>query len=104
MKNLSDLKARIKRAHYQGYKIAYAESYAAELGGGSPPEGVGKFSAEHLLHLIEMAEKGTPVKADPVKAEIKAEVEIKADASASEPSDEDKSEPEKKKKKKKSED
>lgn len=72
--NLSELKARIKRASYQGYKIAYAESYAADLGGGAPPEGVEKYSPEHLLHLIKMVERGVPaVKAAPTEvAPIKA--------------------------------
>lgn len=56
MTNLDELKARVKYAHYKGYKIAYAEDYAADLGGGPPPIGVEPYSTAHLLHLIEMKE------------------------------------------------
>ena len=75
--DLISLKARVLQAHTRGYQVAWAEEYVAELGGMAPPDGVLPNSAEHLLHLIQVAESGakvappevSSVEAEPIEAE-----------------------------------
>lgn len=90
--DLSSLKARVRQAHTRGYQIAWAEHYVELLGGKPAPEGVVPNSAEHLLHLIDLAQTGEPApvtleslpsapepvaeaQAEPVAAEPEAQAE-----------------------------
>ena len=82
LEELAQLKVRAIQALSKGFEIAYIESYIAELGGGAPPSHVAPNSVEHLLCLIEQAEKGEvkpakepkPAKVEAPKAEpVKAE-------------------------------
>lgn len=62
---LDELKVRVSKAHYRGYKVANPQEYVQLLGGGDPPEDTEPLSTGHILHLIEnygkVPDKLTPV-------------------------------------------
>lgn len=68
---LAALKHRVSQAFYNGYQIAYAAEYVQKLGNGPPPSGAEPFSAKHILHLIELAEKTPPA---PPPASVRVQV------------------------------
>jgi hypothetical protein len=82
-KALQELKARCMTAAAQGFSIARATYYAAELQGmvGTPDvSGIALDSPEYLLILIGMAEKGEKAPAAKAPPKAEAKVEVKAEA------------------------
>lgn len=65
---LEEIKERAKYALYQGFGFAKAAEYVAMLGGGAPPPGIKLYSPQHVLALVEAAEKGTPLPPAPPPA------------------------------------